>query len=255
MAAVDATYGPAQVQVVEDDPIVGGDLVATLRQLGYDAPPPLRDVASALIAIERRQPDVAILDIKLSGDGDGIDLAHLLRGRADGLAIIFLTGSSDHETIDRAVRVRPSSYLIKPYSRDAVYAAVETALQGRSRAPAAPPVAAHGSRLKRVLALIEDNLGRNVTLDEMAQEAGLSRDHFGRSFRQSLGLAPHTYLVQRRMTVARRLLETTDQPIVTVAMEVGYDSQAYFTTVFRRECGSTPAAYRRQHRGGGSGGG
>ena len=241
--------GPVRVLVVEDDPIAGADIVAGLRPLGYDVPKVTADIASALIAVERERPQVVLLDIKLAGGGDGIELAQLLRARAPRLALVFLTGCSDRETIDRAVRVRPSTYLIKPFGKDAVYAAVESALQGLPAETEAPVMVAHSARMKRVLALIEDNLHRNLTLADLAREAGLSRDHFGRLFREQLKISPHNYVVQRRMVVARRLLETTDQPILELATEVGYESQGYFTTVFKKECGCTPAAYRRRYRG------
>ncbi|MEM7676949.1 MAG: response regulator transcription factor [Myxococcota bacterium] len=245
---MDIAQGPVRIQVVEDDPVIGEDLADCLKQLGYQPLPRVADLATALLAIEREKPHIALLDIKLAGHGDGIELARMIRAKQFELALIFLTSFSDRETIDRAVQVRPAGYLIKPFSQDAVYAAVEMAFQSVSTNSESPSGIQHGSKLKRVLAFMEKNLERNLTLLELADEAGLSRNHFGRLFREGIGTTPYKYLVQRRMVKARRLLETTDRPIIEVAVEVGYESQAYFSTVFKKECGVTPAAYRRDRR-------
>ncbi|MEL7372764.1 MAG: DNA-binding response regulator, partial [Myxococcota bacterium] len=217
---------------------------------GYQPLPRVADLTTALLAIEREKPHVALLDIKLSGHGDGIELAQMIRAKQFELALIFLTSFSDRETIDRAVQVRPSGYLIKPFSQDAVYAAVEMAFQSIQirDTEATPSGMQHSPKLKRILGFMEKHLERNLTLAELADEAGLSRNHFGRLFREGIGTTPYKYLVHRRMIKACRLLETTDRPIVEVAIEVGYESQAYFSTVFKKECGCSPAAYRRDHR-------
>ncbi|MEL6760182.1 MAG: AraC family transcriptional regulator, partial [Myxococcota bacterium] len=78
--------------------------------------------------------------------------------------------------------------------------------------------------------------------------AGISRDHFVRVFRESTRETPHHFLVRRRIARACRILETTDLRITEVARQCGYESLTYFTTLFRKKVGVSPAAYRRSHR-------
>lgn len=101
------------------------------------------------------------------------------------------------------------------------------------------------ARLERVLARIDEGLKGPLPLSELAAEAFMSEFHFSRMFRYSTGYSPHTYVTLRRMDRAKELLTTTDHPLSEVAQEVGYKTQAHFTSVFRSYCGITPAVYRR----------
>jgi AraC-like DNA-binding protein len=81
-------------------------------------------------------------------------------------------------------------------------------------------------------------------VDDMAYAAGLSRAHFSREFKQAFGVAPHAYLLTRRLERAARLLRVTDRSVIEVCMDVGLQSVGSFTTSFRRMFGKTPTAYR-----------
>lgn len=240
-----------RVLVVEDDPLVGQALVTTLESLGFEVLPRAENIVDAVVTAQRGHPDLAILDINLADDGDGVDLARGLRQRLGDLAMIFVTGCADHKTIERAVDVLPSAYLIKPVSPEMVYAAITNALcaKAAARSAAAPAPGrwiSHGPRFRKVLAFIEKNLNQSLSLESLAAEAGMSSSQFGRMFKDNLDVTPHQYLIQRRMASACRLLTEGDAPIIEIALSLGYCSQAYFTTVFKKELGCTPATYRRR---------
>lgn len=99
-------------------------------------------------------------------------------------------------------------------------------------------------RLKRVLAFIDDHLDEAVSLADMAAAAGLSRMHFAAQFRAATGQRPHEYLLRRRIARAQELLRETCDPLVQIALAVGFRTQAHFTTVFRRFVGDTPYQWR-----------
>lgn len=103
-------------------------------------------------------------------------------------------------------------------------------------------------RLKRVAAYVEENLGESVTLAGMADAAGLSRMHFAAQFRITTGMRPHDYLLRQRIERAQRLLLETRDPLVEIALAVGFQTQAHFTTVFRRLAGDTPYQWRCANR-------
>jgi AraC-like DNA-binding protein len=103
-------------------------------------------------------------------------------------------------------------------------------------------------RLKRVASYVAGHIGDKVTLADMAGAARLSRMHFAALFLRATGLRPHEYLLRQRVAVARELLLSTDRPIVEVALSVGFQTQAHFTTVFKRVTGSTPARWRENRR-------
>jgi AraC family transcriptional regulator len=103
-------------------------------------------------------------------------------------------------------------------------------------------------RLKRVASYVAGHIGDKVTLADMARAAGLSRMHFAALFLRATGLRPHEYLVRQRVAIAGELLLSTERPIVEVALSVGFQTQAHFTTVFKRVTGSTPARWRENRR-------
>ncbi|MCB0225392.1 MAG: AraC family transcriptional regulator [Anaerolineae bacterium] len=92
-------------------------------------------------------------------------------------------------------------------------------------------------------AYLMDHLFQNVTLDEMAAHSGLSTFHFLREFRKRYGLPPHSYQLQYRINIAKRLL-AKGKPIAHVATDVGFADQSHFTRKFKAYVGTTPRRYQ-----------
>jgi len=99
-------------------------------------------------------------------------------------------------------------------------------------------------KLKTVLAYIEDNLARELTLLEVAQIAGLSTSHFKALFRKSVGMPPHQYLIRRRVERAATQLRTGDTPIGEIALANGFCHQSHLAMHTRRILGVTPQEVR-----------
>lgn len=102
-------------------------------------------------------------------------------------------------------------------------------------------------RLKRVLQYVDKNLTAKITLQDMAAVAGLSRMHFAAQFRAATGVRPHEYLLRRRIERAQELLKQAEVTMVDIALTVGFQTQAHFTTVFKRFVGDTPYQWRSAH--------
>ena len=101
---------------------------------------------------------------------------------------------------------------------------------------------------RRVLELMVAQSDRQLTLDVLAREAGLSLTHFARAFKESVGRAPHQHLMTLRLERARRLLEAPDAALSDVAARAGFADQAHFTRLFKREFGVTPGVFVRSNR-------
>lgn len=86
-----------------------------------------------------------------------------------------------------------------------------------------------------------------LSVDDLADAAGLSRAHFSREFRRAFGESPHAYLLTRRLERAAALLRTTDRSVAEICLAVGLRSIGSFTTSFKRTYGVTPTAYRAAH--------
>ena len=100
-------------------------------------------------------------------------------------------------------------------------------------------------RLKRVVEYVDAHLGGRITLASMAAAAGLTPMHFAAQFRSATGLRPHDYVLQRRIERARELLRDPRRALLDVALSVGFQTQAHFTTVFKRFVGAPPHRWRR----------
>ncbi len=96
----------------------------------------------------------------------------------------------------------------------------------------------------RVHALVDAELGGTLTLDRLAAEVHLSPYHFARSFRATVGAAPHAFVTQLRMNRARTMLTTTGLPVEEVARAVGFTNSSHFRRVFRAHTGTAPGRYR-----------
>lgn len=99
-------------------------------------------------------------------------------------------------------------------------------------------------RLNRVRNFIEDHIADPLRLEDLAEAAGLSRMHFAAQFRTATGIRPHDYVLQRRIERAKLLIRSRKLSLVEVALDVGFQSQAHFCTIFKKLTGVTPSAWR-----------
>lgn len=100
----------------------------------------------------------------------------------------------------------------------------------------------------RALALLHERPTQPWTIEDVSREVGLSRSALHQRFVQLVGHAPMQYLAHWRMQIASGLLRNTSSTVASVALEVGYDSEAAFARAFKRLVGVPPAAWRRSTR-------
>lgn len=99
-------------------------------------------------------------------------------------------------------------------------------------------------RLERVVEYMTAHRGMRLTLATLAAEAGVSRFHFARLFRQQLGVSPNAYLAELRLTEAWRLLVSTELSVGGIATLTGFGSAGQFSTCYARRYGVTPTKSR-----------
>ena len=99
-------------------------------------------------------------------------------------------------------------------------------------------------QLLQILDYIDAHLACEIALADLSQLLDISPFHFGRLFKQSLGLSPYQYLLQQRIERAKKLLKQTDKPIIAIALDCGFNSHSHLGRKFRQLTGMTPKAYR-----------
>ena len=116
----------------------------------------------------------------------------------------------------------------------------------------APAPQAHGGlaagALRRVREYVQVHLNESIDLSMLAAVAGLSMHHFAREFKQSAGVTPHHYLIQKRIERAQQILAQTDLSLAEIAYTVGFSDQGHLARHFRALLGTTPREFRRSQR-------
>ena len=100
------------------------------------------------------------------------------------------------------------------------------------------------SKLRQVIDYIQENLERDLSLTQLAKIAYVSSHHFGKLFKQSMGVTPHQYVMKCRIEKAKQLLVNRQITIAEVSLATGFCHQSHFNNVFRRHTTVTPRQYR-----------
>lgn len=246
----------ANILVVEDEPLIAGDIAAILTDEGYNVVGTANTADEAMYLARANDIDLVLLDIVIKGSRDGISTALALK-RDFNPAIVFLSSRTDEMTVARAASIPPNGYILKPFRAPNLLIAVKTALANHkagSEKASDQNALAEASRFHKGglspsnLMKVEDFLDKNFNTEfnvaTLADLCGLSEQHFAVQFKKSTSMSPAKYVMNRRIEEAKCMLTETAIPISEIAKAVGYQNWAYFSTAFKRAVGVTPSAYR-----------
>jgi AraC-like DNA-binding protein len=99
-----------------------------------------------------------------------------------------------------------------------------------------------------VISFCVENIGKKISIDDMASVANLSRFHFGRLFKESQGVSPGIFLNNLRMKNALKLIQTEVLSVKEISEICGFEDSSYFCKVFKKCFGTSPEKYRRGKR-------
>ena len=102
--------------------------------------------------------------------------------------------------------------------------------------------------LARIAGYVEEHFREQIGRDEIAEQLHYSKNYLSRIFSTRMGISVREYINGYRIEEAKRLLLTTDVPVGDIAMDVGFDSMTYFSTVFKKVTGVTPSQYRSEKK-------
>src|SRR5262249_16707171 len=102
------------------------------------------------------------------------------------------------------------------------------------------------SQIRLVTDYMEDHLNEKTTIAELARVVDLTRFHFIRAFKQSVGVPPHQFIIQRRVERAKEMLVERKHSVADVAARAGFNSSIQLSRAFRRVVGVTPSEFRRK---------
>lgn len=117
---------PGRILIVEDDTIIAMELMERLKELGYEVAGIVSSGIEAINTVKSTQPNLVLMDIRLSGKMDGIEAAERIREKLD-IPVIFLTAYADEETLSRAKKTEPFGYILKPFDARMLHTNIEMA--------------------------------------------------------------------------------------------------------------------------------
>jgi YesN/AraC family two-component response regulator len=249
----------ARILVVEDDLLFLGTLSAALMP-SYEVVQ-AQTGAAALDQIRRRRPDLVLLDNVLP-DVPGLAVLRTAKKLVPSIPVILMTGHGSESVSVEAFRSGARDYFKKPFSLLDLLGRIGVLLEARkAEAQRRTPLplgarADHGRdapqaapdprivNLQRALAFIEAHFDSDLTLDQVAREAGMSKFHFCRAFKEFQGQGFREYLAQFRIARAIELLRDRSRSVTEVCYDVGFNDLTHFARTFRRLTGHSPSMYR-----------
>jgi len=154
------------------------------------------------------------------------------------LAAAAATVDSDHDTAKDCIRL--AEELVRVCSKDRFPAVDEASIARGGLAT---------WQLRRIATYVEARTDSNIRLQDLAHLVQLSKSHFSRAFRQSVGEPPMSYVARHRILRAQKLMRDSQSPLSAIALACGMCDQAHLTRVFGRIVGMSPAAWRRMFAG------
>ncbi len=118
----------AKILIAEDENIVALDIKNSLTKLGYSVTSIASTGIDVMTQIEENKPDLILMDIMLKSSLDGIDAASLISHRYR-IPIIYVTSSTDKNTLERAKSTKPSDFIMKPFDIERLQSAIEKVLK------------------------------------------------------------------------------------------------------------------------------
>lgn len=192
----------------------------------------------------------------------GLQLLARVKKCCTSVPIIFLTDVSSEELVISAFKAGIREYFKKPVSMYELQNTIVTLLNLRrctvdTRIPhtalqamirqgddTTPLNSDLSDGLLRTIRYLKEHLAENICLDEVAEEAGMSKFHFCRIFKESIGMSPMQYLTISRIERAKALLRKSGATITSVIYSVGFNDISGFNRQFKKVTGMTPSTFK-----------
>lgn len=203
--------------------------------------------------LARTRIDLLITDIQMP-DMNGLELMEHLHQHHPEIHMIVISGYEEFDYVKKAMKYKAAGYVLKPIDTDELLAIVDDILIKEGAQPAIVqeadaelvPMTYHENVVERAIAFMHDNLEKDISLKEAAEQFHLTTQYFGQVFKSVTEQTFLSYLTQIRMEKACELLKNPELTQYTIGELVGYKDSRYFSKVFQKAYGLTPRDYRRQ---------
>lgn len=192
-----------------------------------------QDASQALQIIKQHDIFLAFLDIQLPGKS-GLDLAMELSVKND-IDIIMVTAYQNFKYIQTSLRLGVIDYITKPVIEEELL----SVLARYER------ISSYSEQIVKALQIIQKEYSEKLTLNYLASKIHINSAYLSRKFHEEVGIGFSEYLNEFRLKQAQKMLiESPDLSISAISEKCGFNSQHYFSQIFRKMTGHSPRDYR-----------
>ncbi len=229
-----------EVLVVEDEVVIRHGLKVLLEKvIGKLQVIEASNGEEGIAQIHQRLPHLIITDIRMGGM-DGLTFISKVRQVSTEVPIIILSGYDEFEYARAALKFGITEYLLKPVDRVELSNVISKIFKNTEDEHIDV-----SKQFQKILAFIDDQIGQELTLKQIADYMYLHPQYIGQLFKTELNQTFTDYITSARLKRAKKLLTTTQLKVYEVAKLSGYNSPKHFMTLFKQEVGLTPKEYRK----------
>ena len=238
--------------IVDDEESTCMGMKVRIEEMGFADLNHIDIAFSAEDAIVQAQAgviDILLTDIRMV-DMDGLELIDEVQKMYPHVCCIVMTAFASFEYAHRAIKLGTRDYLLKPFSHEELYHAIDGCIrQARENGESAekPAEPDGGDAVEWAKENVQRHLRENINMAVVANELNLSYTYFSKLFKQSTGKSFTTYIAEEKMKKAAELIlkgYRTQQ----VAKRVGYLNANTFSRAFENYWGYTPSKYRNKSK-------
>ena len=234
-----------KILVVEDEAFIAHDIKQVLEGEGYTMIIDCFNVDMALDMLPIHQPDLVLIDINLNDSKNGMDLAQYLDTVAK-LPYIFITSYVDKGTLSKVAELSSSGYITKPFKPQDLISSVYLVMR---KIVAQQDTADTGNGVPFAITQVQDyihqHLREKLDLEMLAGMTKWESEHFGRLFKEYVGMTPYQYILKERIELSKKLLSQPGELSQSICYEVGFTNYSNFYNAFRKHLGISPEQFRK----------
>ena len=231
-----------KILVVDDDCLICENVKSKLQRIGLAGlacQTAVSVVDAKLLLQTDSPPDILITDLNMPGLS-GFTLIEYVKEHYPDVIIYVLSGYDDYQLVRQAFLSGADDYLLKPVDVEEL----REKLSHTSQTVKIESVA-KDFQFESVLAFIDENISRDITMDEAAANIAISYNYFSRRFKELTGYSFPEYVNRRRIELSKAYLRDPSLKIADIAYKIGYHSPSTFSRAFKKYEDCYPTDYRR----------
>lgn len=246
----------AKIMIVDDEVLERNALKVILKNLeNIEIVAEACNGREAIELDKKYNPDLIIMDIKMPGI-DGCKATEIIKSNNKDKIIIMLSAYDDFDLVRKAFTLGVDEYILKPFNPQKLKNIINNNIVNlkinnnkiekyiNNTYKVDKDVNKVNNPIEIAVDYIDENFRENINLNMIASICNLSPCYFSKLFKKKMGINYNTYINNKKIDYAKKILETTDTPILNLSMDLGFEDCGYFIRVFKKLEGVTPKKYR-----------